>query len=214
MGEGTDKQFVPLRGHPLLAYTLSKFQQCPQINEMVIVIRPERRPDLQSLLKNYAIHKARYFADGGAERQDSVWNGLQSVRRETDIVLIHDGARPCITIDMIQRTLTVATEHGAAVVATKITDTIKEASEQLFVQRTVDRGRLWAVQTPQGFRLPWIRDGYTEVRRRGLIVTDDAAAVELTGKPIYLVENRLLNLKVTTPADLALAEWSLRDTCL
>jgi len=208
---GTDKQFLPLRGHPLVAYTVSKFQNCAAVNEVVLVTAAERRGEFQKLVTTYGFSKVARFADGGAERQDSVWNGLEAVGAGTDIVLIHDGARPCIGPEAIEQTVTAAREFGAAVVATKVTDTIKEARTDRIVVRTLDRSRLWAVQTPQGFRIGWIRDGYTEVRRQGKVVTDDTAAVEWIGKPVHLVENSSPNLKVTNPADVALAEFLLRD---
>jgi 2-C-methyl-D-erythritol 4-phosphate cytidylyltransferase len=208
---GRDKQFLPLNGHPLIAFTIARFQQCNAVNEIVLVTQPDRRAEFKELVERYAFSKASRFADGGAERQDSVWNGIQAAAEGTEVVLIHDGARPCITPEAIEKTASTARKFGAAVVATKVTDTIKEAREDKTVIRTVDRSRLWAVQTPQAFRIAWIKEGYAEVRRQGKIVTDDTAAVELIGKPVHLVENTIPNLKLTTPADVALVEWLLRD---
>ena len=208
---GQDKQFFPLRGHPLIAYTLAKFQNCDAVNEIVVVIRPERRGEFDELIKRYGITKAKRFADGGVERQDSVWNGILAAAPQTEIVLIHDGARPCIASEAITHAAEAARQFGAAVVATKVTDTIKEANGDMTVVRTVDRSRLWAVQTPQAFRISWITEGYSAVRKAGKIVTDDTAAVEFIGKPVHLVENTSPNLKVTSPADVPLAEWLLRD---
>jgi 2-C-methyl-D-erythritol 4-phosphate cytidylyltransferase len=208
---GKDKQFLPLNGHPLIAFTIARFQQCDAVNQIVLVTQADRRAEFEELAKRYGFSKMKRFADGGAERQDSVWNGLQAVEAGTEIVLIHDGARPCITPHAVEQAASTARTFGAAVVATKVTDTIKEAREDKTVIRTVERSRLWAVQTPQAFRIAWIKEGYAEVRRQGKIVTDDTAAVELIGKPVHLVENTTPNLKVTTPADVALAEWLLRD---
>jgi len=211
---GQDKQFLPLRGHPLIAYTISKFQQCSVVDEIVLVTQPGRRGEFEGLIHRYGFSKAKRFADGGVERQDSVWNGIQAADSKTEIILIHDGARPCITPEAIEKTVVAARKHGAVVVATKVTDTIKEASEDLTVQQTVDRSKLWAVQTPQGFRYSLIREGYAEVRRQKKIVTDDTAAVELIGAKVHLVENTSPNLKVTSPSDIPLAEWLLRDCIL
>lgn len=211
---GKDKLFLPLNGHPLIAFTLSKFQRCNAIDEIVLVTRPERRGEFEEVVTSYAISKPVRFADGGVERQDSVWNGIHASSPQTAIVLIHDGARACIVPEAIEKIVLAAKEHGAAVVATKVTDTIKEADPGMTVVRTVDRTHLWAVQTPQGFRIDWIKDSYAEVRRQGKVVTDDTAAVELIGKTVHLVENATPNLKVTWPSDVPLAEWFLRDYAL
>lgn len=211
MGKGMNKLFIPLKGHPLIAYTLTKFDECGAIDEIVLVTRPDTRADFEGVVRAYGIAKKVRFADGGVERQDSVWNGMEVCAPSTQVVLIHDGARPCITAVAIESIVHAAREHGAAVVATKVTDTIKEADDERTVVRTVDRSRLWAVQTPQGFRIDWLREGYAAVRRQGKIVTDDTAAVEFIGKSVKLVENTSPNLKVTSPGDVPVAEWLLRE---
>jgi 2-C-methyl-D-erythritol 4-phosphate cytidylyltransferase len=149
------------------------------------------------------------FADGGEERQNSVWNGLERCDPRTEIVAVHDGARPLVTPGLIEATVASARAHGTGIAATKVVDTIKEAEDKV-VTRTVDRTKLWAVQTPQTVRFELLQRAYRQVLDAGVIVTDEAAAVERLGERVDLVETPFLNLKITTPADLATVEALLR----
>ena len=148
---------------------------------------------------------------GGRERQDSVWNGLQAVSRETEIVAIQDGARPCTVETTIRETIQAAHQVGAAVSAQRVSDTIKESDEAGCIVRNVDRSRLWSVQTPQVFRVDVIRRALEAVRAKGLLVTDDTAACELIGQPVKLVESFSPNPKVTISADLAYIDLLLKS---
>ena len=147
---------------------------------------------------------------GGKERQDSVWNGLEALSNLCELVAIHDGARPCTPISLIEATLAAARETGAAVAAQRVTDTIKESKDSQTISRHLDRNLLWSVQTPQAFRAGTIRRALLQVRERGLVVTDDAAACELIGQPVRLVPSSAPNPKVTLPADLPYIELLLR----
>jgi 2-C-methyl-D-erythritol 4-phosphate cytidylyltransferase len=147
---------------------------------------------------------------GGKERQDSVSNGLAAMSGSVEVVAIQDGARPCTSPSLIEATIAAARETGAAVAAMPVTDTIKESADGQLVARTVDRSRLWSVQTPQTFRVEVIRKALAEVQRRGLHVTDDAAACELIGQPVRLVRSSSPNPKVTVPTDLPYIELLLR----
>ncbi len=151
------------------------------------------------------------FTDGSAERQDSVGNGLKACESRTEIVAVHDGARPLVTPALIESTIASARAFGTGIAATKVVDTIKEANEDKTVVRTVDRTRLWAVQTPQTVTFRLLRDAYAKVFEKKIVVTDEAAAVELIGEKVHLVETPFLNLKVTTPSDLGIAEALLRQ---
>jgi 2-C-methyl-D-erythritol 4-phosphate cytidylyltransferase len=163
------------------------------------------------LAAQYKFHKPFILVAGGKERQDSVWNGLEALPAGTELVAIQDAARPCTSLELIAATIKAARETGAAVAAQPVTDTIKESSDGTLIERTLDRSRLWAVQTPQSFRLEVIRRALSEVRRQGLRVTDDTAACELIGQPVRLVVSTAPNPKVTRPEDLAYAELLLRD---
>ena len=147
---------------------------------------------------------------GGAERQDSVWNGLEALSATAEIVAIQDAARPCTSGELIAATIKAADESGAAVAAQPVTDTIKESADGRFIQRTLDRSRLWTVQTPQTFRVEVIRRALAEARRRKLIFTDDTAACELIGQPVRLVSSVAPNPKVTVPGDLPFIETLLK----
>ena len=206
MGGGPNKQFIELSGQPLIWYSLTAFEQCPAITEIIIVSRPDSTAAAHQLARIFK--KVTHVVEGGAERQNSVWNGLEKATGE--IVAVHDGARPLITSALIEATIASARQHGTGIAATKVVDTIKEATADKTVTRTVDRTKLWAVQTPQTIRTDLLRQAYQQVFARGIIVTDEAASVELLGQPVHLVETPFLNLKVTTPADLATVEALLR----
>lgn len=208
MGGDTNKQFLELLGHPILWYSLRAFDQCDDVDAVVVVRRPDDAQRTEQLVRCF--RKVVAMTDGGPERQDSVWNGLQKCPPNSEIVAVHDGARPLVTPSLISATVSSARLHGTGIAATKIVDTIKEADETRSILRTVDRRRLWAVQTPQTLRFELLCRAYAAVRERGIVVTDEAAAVELLGEPVKLVETTFLNLKVTAPNDLATVEALLR----
>jgi 2-C-methyl-D-erythritol 4-phosphate cytidylyltransferase len=209
---GVDKLFLEVCGRAVIAHTWARFDAASCIDEIVLVIREGQEARFRSIAHTYGFSKPFRFTTGGAERQDSVWGGLQALDAGTVIVAIHDGARPCTPASVIERVIAAAVTDGAAVVARRLTDTIKESHSGAFIDRTIDRSRLWAVQTPQAFRLEVIRRGLEEVRERGLQVTDDTAACELMGQSVRLVEVTELNPKVTVREDLALVELLLRRT--
>jgi 2-C-methyl-D-erythritol 4-phosphate cytidylyltransferase len=209
MGTNVDKLFIELAGRPLIAHTWQRFDSCACIDEIVLVVRSGAEETIRKMPKRLGFQKPFRIALGGRERQDSVWNGLQAVARNAEIVAIQDGARPCTSDELIHATMDVARELGAAVAAQRVTDTIKRADNSGRIEATVDRARLWAVQTPQAFRLEVIRQAMEAVRRTGAVVTDDTAACELIGQPVKLVESTLPNPKATSPADLPYIEMLL-----
>ena len=211
MGPNVDKLFLELAGRPVLAHTWERFERAADIDEIVLVVREGMAEAVAQLAGDYGFRKPHRLVAGGAERQDSVWHGLEAVSAGTELVAIQDGARPCTSAALITATLTAARETGAAVAACAVTDTIKESADGRFAGRTLDRARLWAVQTPQTFRLEVIRRALAEVRRQGLRVTDDTAACELIGQPVRLVACPEPNPKVTRPEDLPPIEWLLRQ---
>ena len=209
MGGGPNKQFIELLGKPLVYYSLAAFEQCPAINAIVFVRRPEYTEQAAQLAGPFK--KVVAFADSGVERQNSVWNGLEKCDPATEIVAVHDGARPLVTPVLIEDTVNRARSFGAGIAATKVVDTIKEANDDKTVIRTIDRTKLWAVQTPQTIHFQLLRKAYQKVFEKKLIVTDEAAAVQLLEHRVDLVETAFLNLKITTPSDLAMAEALLRQ---
>ena len=211
MGSGPNKQFIELLGKPLVYYSLAAFEQCHVVDAVVVVRRPDCARQAEQIVHIAGFQKVVAFTDGGIERQNSVWNGLEKCDPATDIVAVHDGARPLVTPALIESTVASAQAHGTGISASKVVDTIKEANADKTVVRTVDRTKLWAVQTPQTVRLPLLREAYSKVFEKQAVVTDEATAVESLGQKVHLVETPFLNLKITTPADLAVAEALLRQ---
>ena len=182
-----------------------------EIDEIIVVIRDGTHEQYEKLAGQLELTKMHSFAQGGAERQDSVTNGISAVNAECEIVAIQDGARPCTSSATISSVIAAARETGAAVASCKITDTIKLADDQNYITQNVDRTNLWAVQTPQVFRLEVIRKAMAAVREKGAVITDDTAACELIGQSVAIVPSTTQNPKVTTPADLPLVELLLRQ---
>jgi 2-C-methyl-D-erythritol 4-phosphate cytidylyltransferase len=210
MGPGVDKLFLELAGRPIVAHTWARFDSAPEIADLVLVVRDGMQDEFRQLAAQCGFKKPFALTIGGKERQDSVWNGLQALPPNCEIVAIQDGARPCTSHAVIAATIAAARETGAAVAAQRVTDTIKESDGGTRVARHIDRSRLWAVQTPQTFRVEVIRRALAAVRERGLLVTDDTAACELIGQPVALVEGREPNPKATSPADLPYLELLLK----
>lgn len=209
MGPGVDKLFLEVAGRPVVAHTWQRFNDADCIDEIVLVVRDGMQSAFAELARQFKLNKAHRFIAGGAERQDSVWNGLAALSPKTEIVAIQDGARPCTTKELIAATIEAARETGAAVAGQPVTDTIKETADGKTIARNIDRSKLWAVQTPQTFRVEVIRRALSEVRARKLHVTDDTAACELVGQPVRLVASATPNPKVTLPADLPYVELLL-----
>ncbi len=210
MGPGVDKLFLELDGCPIVAHTWRCFDGADCIDEIVMVVREDAQSAFAELAGKQGFRKRFQLIVGGKERQDSVWNGLEALSPGSETVAIQDAARPCTTHALIEATVAAARRTGAAVAAQRVTDTIKESGDGKLIERTLDRSRLWAVQTPQTFRVAVIRRALAEVRRRGLLVTDDTAACELIGQPVQLVPSTAPNPKVTRPEDLPCVEALLR----
>jgi 2-C-methyl-D-erythritol 4-phosphate cytidylyltransferase len=203
---GFDKLLTPVAGQPLLQRTLEAVGQSPWIGEVIIVTRPDLLTVVRDLAGQALAGQSFQVVEGGAERQDSVRNGLKASSANYPLVLIQDAARPFITVGLIEHVLGAAREMGAAVCGYPSSDTLKECGPEGVVQRTLDRSQIWAVQTPQIFRKELLMRAYDAVAARGGLVTDDTAAVEAIGAPVRVVLYRELNMKVTTPADWKLAE--------
>ena len=206
MGANIDKMFLELRGRPVVAHTWQRFEECPQVDEIVLVMREGMQSSFAEVAELYKFKKKFRLVPGGKERQDSVWNGLVAVSQKTEIVAVQDAARPCTSCALIAATIEAAFKTGAAVAAQPVTDTIKESADGKLISRTLDRSRLWAVQTPQTFRIEVLRQAMEEVRRAGVVVTDDTAACELVGQPVQLVLSTQPNPKVTRLEDLPYIE--------
>jgi len=205
---GIDKVLATLDGKPLLARTTQPFQECPLVKQIVVVVSGENEQRCRQLVSGEQWSKVSDVCLGGRRRQDSVAAGLKRLK-DCHWVIVHDGARPLVTTDLIERGLEAAKETGAAIAAVPVTDTIKLAGEDNFVQGTPPRQHLWAVQTPQVFRFDIIFRAYEQAKEE---VTDDATLVERLGYRVKLYMGAYDNIKVTTPDDLVIAEalWQSR----
>jgi 2-C-methyl-D-erythritol 4-phosphate cytidylyltransferase len=197
---GGPKQYLELEGEPILLRALRPFLAHPAIGATVVVLPPADLEDPPAWLRALPV----VLAAGGAERADSVWNGLRRVPAECGAVLIHDGARPFVTAALIERVLERAWE-GGTVPAIPVTDTVKEVDAERRIVSTPDRARLWQAQTPQGFPLSTLLAVYERAREEGVLATDDAALCERFGLPVHVVEGEPENIKITRPLDLVLA---------
>ena len=206
MGSAVEKQFLHLRGIPILAHTLRVFDKSPKIDGIVLVVAPQQRQALEGeVLGPHPCEKLLRVIDGGAERQDSVANGLRAIPPDCELVVVHDGVRPLVSIDLLEAVLEAAHHYGAAIAAIPAGDTVKQADSQKVVA-TLERETIWLAQTPQIFRAKLLRRAYEKAARDQAILTDDAALVERIGVTVHLVHGSPENIKVTTPADLLLAE--------
>ena len=210
MGANVDKLWLMVAGRPVVAHTWQRFNDAPGVDEIILVVREGMQAEFAQLAAKYHFQKPFRLVAGGAERQDSVWNGLAAVSPQADIVAIQDAARPCTSAKLIAATIAAAREVGAAVAAQPVVDTVKESADGQTISRTLDRSKLWAVQTPQTFRVEVIRKALAEVRAKKLLVTDDTAACDLIGQPVKLVAWPAPNPKVTRPEDLPYVELLLR----
>lgn len=204
---GVDKVFAPLAGRPLLAHALATFQASARIQSTVLVTGVDRIEAASSALEPYGLTKLRAICAGGTRRQDSVRAGLEQFEH-LDYVVVHDAARPLISVALIEAGIDAAAETGAAIAGVPVVDTLKEADADGTVLRTVDRSALWAVQTPQVFDYELL---LTAHRRWPGDVTDDAMLVEALGHRVKLFLGSPRNIKVTSPDDLLLAEALLAN---
>jgi len=199
---GVDKVLAPLGGKPVLARVVDAFQSCQLVSQIVIVVSEQNIEPARQLVAEQGWSKITDICAGGSRRQDSAVTGLSRLDH-CGWVVIHDGARPLVTADLIERGLEAATETGSAVAAVRVTDTIKLALDDMIVQGTPPRQSLWAVQTPQVFRFDIIVDAFRKVKAE---VTDDASLVEQLGYKVKLYMGSYDNIKITTPDDLAMAQ--------
>ncbi|MDO8491117.1 MAG: 2-C-methyl-D-erythritol 4-phosphate cytidylyltransferase [Dehalococcoidia bacterium] len=204
---GQDKIFIDLGGRPLLAWAVDILESCAAVQQTVLVLAGESVQTGLRLTRESGWRKVSDVCAGGGRRQDSVLEGLRRLKG-CDWVVIHDGARPCLTVDLIERGLEEATKTGAAIAAVPVSDTIKAVLPDARVERTLQREMLWAVQTPQVFRFDVV---WTAYRQATVVATDDASLVEMSGVPVRVYMGSRQNIKVTTPEDVILAEAILKN---
>jgi 2-C-methyl-D-erythritol 4-phosphate cytidylyltransferase len=210
MGPDVDKVFLSLGSKPVLVHSLLAFEKCAEIDEIILVVRKERVETARCAVQMFGCTKVRKIVVGGTQRQMSVANGMAELTDATDIVAVHDGARPCVTSALISETIRSARQYGSGVAAVKITDTVKEVEKGMIISKTVDRTKLWRVQTPQSFKRELLEKALELVRKKKITVTDEASAVEFISKAVRLVPSSSSNIKITSPDDLVLAAALMR----
>ena len=206
MNRSTPKQYLLLQGRPVLCHTIMAFNECPEVDEIILVV-PEM--DIQycreQLLSGMPIDTPVHVIAGGKRRQDSVLNGILSIDDRDGIVVIHDGVRPLVRSEMISRCISKAKASGACILGVPLQDTLKAVDSNGLIQRTIDRQGLWIAQTPQAFQYQLIRDAHEAAAKTGVEATDDAALLERMGIPVSILRSTGENLKITTNEDLVLA---------
>lgn len=208
MGMAVKKQFIRLAGKEILIRTLETVAAVPEIEGILLVVSRDDLDLCQHLIHDYQIEKVKDIIVGGGTRQDSVLNGLSALPKDCDMVVIHDGARPLVTVRQIQETIEAAALYGGALLAVQVKDTIKVVDKKGFVQRTPARKNLWSAQTPQTFRYPDILEGHRHAVVMGDYgCTDDSQVVEkYLDLPVRIVEGSNENIKITTPEDISIGE--------
>jgi 2-C-methyl-D-erythritol 4-phosphate cytidylyltransferase len=209
MGAGKNKLLLEIDGIPIFIYTLKVFEEDNMCTGVILAINKQEENDFRNLLTQYGIKKVVSLAPGGQERQFSVFNGVQVLREDEGIVLVHDAARPFIDLKQIHELVATARQYGAAVLAVPVKDTVKKAAGNK-VMETVERSGLWAVQTPQAFRVSLLRHAHEQAMADHFTGTDDASLVERIGQDVIIVEGNYNNIKLTTPEDLFFAEAIIR----
>tara|TARA_Y100000310_G_scaffold123899_1_gene122660 strand:+ start:7609 stop:8298 length:690 start_codon:yes stop_codon:yes gene_type:complete len=212
MNAAMNKVFLTIMDNPIIWHTLNVFEKNENIDKIIIVTSKE---DVSQMMKfSVEFSKVNNVIEGGKERQDSVYNGIQEASKfcnDDDIVLIHNGANPLVSQETINKTIEAANEHGASVAAMKVKDTIKLSTKKDFVRKTLDRDKLWAMQTPQVIRFGLAKQAFDKAFADNFYSTDDVALVEYIGGKVKLVECNPENIKITTPDDIILAEKILEN---
>jgi 2-C-methyl-D-erythritol 4-phosphate cytidylyltransferase len=215
MGGEQEKQFLHLGGKPLLAHTLSRFETASSIDRVVVIVPPGREKFCwQAIVEPEGFHKVTHITAGAATRQRSVMAGFRCLSEDSDVVVVHDAARPFVTPALIEASIAAAVRVGCAVAAIPESDTLKRVTDAGMVQETLDRQQLWRAQTPQAFQRQILRDALAYAVRHQLDATDEAALVEALSLPVQIIPASIWNFKITSPDDLQLAELVLAHPTL
>ena len=211
MGSTVKKPYLLLAGRPILYHALKAFDRAPSVDRIILAVAPGEEACCETdVVRKFSFNKNITVIAGGEVRQESVRRLLEQVPKETPLVLIHDGARPLITVDLIERALKETEKWQATVAAVPVKDTIQATDEAGFVQETLPRNLLWSIQTPQTFELQLIREAHQKALKDGFIGTDEGSLVTRLGRPVKIIMGAYDNIKVTTPEDLIIAEALLK----
>ena len=217
LGGKVRKQFLPLKGKPIIIHTLQRFEHCPDVDEVVVVVPESDVVEIETLLSKYRIHKVSKAIAGGQKRQDSVYSALKRITAgDSDIIVVHDAVRPFVESKKISQVIRACKEFDAAVVAVQPKDTIRRSTGGGFFDQTVDRTALWLVQTPQAFKAKLLSRAFDKAYKDKFYSTDEAALVERVGVKARIVEGSYDNIKITTIEDLELGalildRWQMKS---
>jgi 2-C-methyl-D-erythritol 4-phosphate cytidylyltransferase len=209
MGTAESKQYLPLRDKPILVHTLEAFERMEPVGAIVLVVGAGDVARCEELVRRHGLAKVTAVVSGGAERQESVRKGLHALPHGTEWAAVHDGVRPFVTAERAHACFREAQRTGAAVLAVPVKDTIKIVDPSGHIQSTPDRRSLWAIQTPQAFRLDLLLEAHERAAADKFLGTDDSMLVERLGVPVSVVESDYTNIKITTPEDMLWAETIL-----
>ncbi|MFZ5966821.1 MAG: 2-C-methyl-D-erythritol 4-phosphate cytidylyltransferase [Bacillota bacterium] len=211
MGSNVNKQYIKLLDKPVLVHTLQVFEKSNRIHEIVLVVQESERAYCQKeIVEAWKLKKVSQVVSGGRERQESVWKGVDAVSSDCDIVVVHDGARPFVTVRNIEDSIVTAELYGAVGVGVPVKDTIKMVDTNQMIKQTPDRKELWAIHTPQTFDRILLKKAHQKAAQEGFIGTDDTVLVERLGISVKMIEGSYENIKITTPEDLYFGEAILR----
>lgn len=206
----TKKQFVLLDGIPLLNHSLNTFHRIDFIDEIVIAAPKDELENTKRLIKKHGYNKVAYVIRGGEKRQDSVYNGFKKLSADSEIVIIHDAARPLVTKNIIKKTVRNCIKHGASISAVPISDTVKKIKNSRLVDKTIAREKLWRAQTPQVFRYDILKAVYSTAKIKKNSATDESQLAEQNGFQVKIVKGSEFNIKITTLSDLHYAEFLIK----
>ena len=205
------KQYHLIAGQPLIAVTLNTILATKLVNQVVLVHAPVYKQELVKIIQNFTAFSGKLFlTTGGATRQDSVYNGLQQVAADTDIVIVHDGVRPLVSRRIITESIKTAMRYGACITALPVRDTIKRVQNGV-VMATIPRENLWQIQTPQTFRYQLLFDIHQKAKAQNFVGTDDASLAEWMGIPVYVIQGEETNIKITTAGDMEFLKFYLEN---
>lgn len=210
MGSTIGKQFLMLNEKPILVHTLERFEQCDMVNEIIVATQKDSFDFIVELKKKFSLKKLRSPVEGGKRRQDSIANAIKVVDDRAEIISVHDAVRPFVHLKEITQSIETAIYFGASIIAVRAKDTMKQATTDGRVEKTLNRSSLWGVQTPQTFQRKILIDAYEFAEKNNITATDDSYLVEQMGISPIIIEGSYENIKITTPDDLLLAELLLK----
>lgn len=210
MGTEIKKQFLKLGEKEIITWTIEKFEQCHEVDEIILATAKDMIELLTQIVKRENFKKVSAIVEGGTERQHSVYAGLCATKKETEIVVVHDGVRPFVTVEDITKTIVAAKQKGACVLGVKAKDTVKICNAQNEIVTTPERNFVWNIQTPQAFQKEILVKAFQRAEKENFVGTDESVLAERDGNVVFVVEGHYENIKITTPDDMIIGEAFLK----